>query len=68
LDINGDVVSTILNDTLIAVNIKQLKKAPLTIGIAFGHEKTKAIRACLKNGFIDSLITDAGTAQTLLEE
>ncbi len=68
MDINGNTVTTILNDSLIAANINQLKKTPKTIAIACGQDKKNAILSCLNNGFINVLVTDTQTALDLLEE
>ncbi len=41
-------------------------KIPVRIGIAGGKEKTEAISAAVKGGYINVLITDLQTARELL--
>ena len=41
-------------------------KIPVRIGIAGGKEKTEAISAAVKGGYINVLITDLQTAKDLL--
>ena len=38
----------------------------LVIGVAWGQEKVKAIKACLVGGYISALATDQATAESLL--
>lgn len=67
-DIGGNKIETPVNDCLIGINDGQLKKTKLTVAIAGGQEKVEAISACLKNGFIDVLVTDSGAVLSLLGE
>ncbi|MBW4829266.1 MAG: sugar-binding transcriptional regulator [Clostridiaceae bacterium] len=62
---NGDSFES--NKRVIGITLEALKKVPLTIGIA-GHEhKSRAILATLVGNYIDVLITDAKTAETVLK-
>ena len=38
----------------------------LVIGVAWGQEKVKAIKACLVGSYISALATDQATAESLL--
>ena len=44
------------------------KNIPTRIGIAGGPEKLAAIRAALRGGYVNVLITDLDTAAALLDE
>ena len=67
LDKNGMSIETILKDSLIGANLRQLEKTPKTVAIACGQEKVNAILACLNNGFINVLVTDSQTALSLAD-
>jgi len=53
------------DDRVIAVTLEELKKTPRVIGVAGGERKVEAIRACLKGGYINVLVTDKFTAEKL---
>lgn len=56
-------------DTLgLALSTRQLRRIPNVIGVGGGPEKTEAIAAVLKGGWIDTLVTDAGTARRLVND
>ncbi|MGH3648954.1 MAG: sugar-binding transcriptional regulator [Micromonosporaceae bacterium] len=55
-----------LADRVIAISVEQLRQVPEVIAVAGGAQKSEAIRAALRAGFITSLVTDAGAAQALL--
>lgn len=54
------------NDRIAAMSIKQIKKVKNKIAIASGTEKANAIKAAIKGGFINILITDVACAESLL--
>ena len=45
-----------------------LKAMPNVVGLAAGAQKVEAIRAVLRGGYLDVLITDEATAALLLRE
>lgn len=67
LDDAGNPVSD-LADRVIAISVEQLRQVPEVIAVAGGAQKSEAIRAALRGGFITSLVTDASAAQALLPE
>ncbi len=67
IDENGEVASNAWNDKVIALDLEELKKIPLVIGVASGKEKIKAIKGALKGQLIHVLITDDETAKALLD-
>lgn len=66
IDTDGNAVKTELDDRVIGISLKQLKKASVRIGVAGGPSKHHAIRAALRGGWINTLATDVDTAQWLL--
>lgn len=65
-DEKGNAVLGDLDDPVIGIKLELVKKCPRVIALAGGKEKTIAIKAALKGGYIDVLITDKITAQRLL--
>ena len=56
-----------LDDRVIAITLEELKKTSRVIGVAGGDRTVEAIRACLKGGLVNVLITDKFTAEKLLK-
>ena len=52
---------------LIAVSPAQLKRTPLAIGVALSVAKAPAILGAARAGLVNALVTDARTAQAVLE-
>jgi DNA-binding transcriptional regulator LsrR (DeoR family) len=67
-DAQGNTVSSPLDDRVIAISVNQLKKTPRTVAVAGGPAKFEAIRAALRGKWVDTLITDLGVAQRLVDE
>lgn len=65
-DTNGAPVVTPLNDRVVSIGLEQLRAAKRSVGVAGGARKTEAIRAALRGGWINVLITDHQTAARLL--
>jgi DNA-binding transcriptional regulator LsrR (DeoR family) len=55
------------HDDLMAVSIDELRRVPLSIGIAFGREKLRAIIGACRSRLINMLVTDARTARLILD-
>ena len=68
LDKNGQLIHTPIEDRLISTSLEQLKQLPNVIGLAAGASKVDAIRAVLRGGYLDILITDEPTASLLLKD
>ena len=68
LDKDGNLIHTPIEDRLIATSLDQLKAMPNVIGLAAGASKIEAIRAALRGGYLDILITDEPTANLLLKD
>lgn len=68
LDREGRPVSPSLEGRLMSTPLEQLRQLNNVIGVAGGPEKTDAIRAVLRGGYLDVLITDEDTAERLTRE
>ena len=66
IDAKGGKVSTPMDDYLIHISREEIQKCPLTVAIAWGDAKVKAIRSALKSGMVDALITHEETASQIL--
>jgi DNA-binding transcriptional regulator LsrR (DeoR family) len=52
---------------LMAISREQLRRIPLSIGMAIGEEKVHAILGAARSGMINALVTDTRAARHLLE-
>lgn len=67
-DAEGNPVSTFLDDRVIGLNLEDLKKIPWSVVVAGGVEKHEVLRAGLKGGYFNVLVTDTVTAAYLLRD
>ena len=67
-DENGRLVQSSLDGRVIGISFDQLKRTPRTVAVAGGGRKLAAIRAVLRGRWVDTLITDLGVAERLLQE
>lgn len=67
VDEKGQVCKTSVNDRVLGIEIENLKEIPCVVAIASDEEKGKSIKAVLKTGSIDVLITDENTAKNILK-
>ena len=68
LDQDGNLIDTPIEQRLISTPLDKLKQMHNVIGLASGAEKIEAIRAVLRGGYLDILITDEATATMLLKD
>ena len=66
-DSAGDHIST-LDDRVIGIGVDAMRRIPRRVGVAGGPAKYAAIRAAIRGGWVNVLITDQHTAQQLAEE
>ena len=66
LDATGTPLDSDLDELVIGVTREQLRSARRRWAVAGGPRKQEAIRAALAGGWIDTLVTDTGTAEFLL--
>jgi DNA-binding transcriptional regulator LsrR (DeoR family) len=65
-DAYGKPVAHEINERIIGLTLDQMAGIPRVIGVAGGPEKFGVIRAALRGGLIDVLVTDADNAHRLL--
>ena len=65
-DANGKLLAPDLQKRTIAISLDTLKQTPIRIAVARSKEKVPAIKALLKMGVVNTLITDNDTAEQLL--
>jgi DNA-binding transcriptional regulator LsrR (DeoR family) len=65
LDADGQVLAEFSGRT-IGMEVERIGAVPLRIGVAGGAGKLTALRAALRGGLINALVTDAATAEALL--
>ena len=66
-DINGKICKTDINNRAVSINLNDLKKHDMVIGVGGGKGKERSILGALRGGFIDVLVTDLQTANRVLE-
>lgn len=66
-DKEGREIEPPFKDRIIAITEEDYRKIPVRIGVAGGTEKAEAIRAALKGGYVNVLVTDLQTAKLLTE-
>lgn len=65
-DAAGNAVTDPLDERVIGIRLNELKTAGRCVAVAGGSRKTAAIRAALRGGWVNTLITDRATAEALL--
>lgn len=65
---SGDLLHWEGEERMIAASAEQLRKTPLTIGVAATPEKAAGIIGAVRSGMINSLVTDVNTAQAILDK
>ena len=64
----GEHIVTPLCARTIGINLKQIRRLPRAVGVAWGEHKLDAIRGALRGKLVSVLITDRATAEALLED
>ena len=67
VDENGKLIPSDIEDRLISTPLEKLRAMDNVVGLAAGAQKAEAIRAVLRGGYLDVLITDEPTAALLLK-
>jgi DNA-binding transcriptional regulator LsrR (DeoR family) len=67
IDAQGLPVATGLDELVIGVTLDQLRNAKRKVSVAGGVSKFEAIRAALRGGWVDTIVTDTYTAQRLID-
>jgi deoxyribonucleoside regulator len=62
----GEIVHTEIYDRSITIDVRHIRNVPTTVGIATGIEKSRAVAAAIRGGFVNTLIVDSLLARELL--
>lgn len=65
---DGRKVDHPINERIVGTDIEKIRRIRRVIGVAGGIEKTRAIRAAIRGGFVNVLVTDDQSAARLLGE
>jgi DNA-binding transcriptional regulator LsrR (DeoR family) len=63
----GEFIDTDIAERLIAVSVRQLRKARTRVAVASGIERAEAVAGALRTGLVSTLIVDAQLAAAVLE-
>lgn len=67
-DAEGSMIDSPFAGRVVGIDAETIRAVPRRVGIAGGSRKYDAIRAALRGGWIDVMITDVGTARRLASE
>lgn len=65
---NGQEIRWRGQDNLMAISRDQLRRVPLSIGVAIGKEKARAALGAARSGMINTLVTDTRVARLMLDQ
>ena len=65
-DLEGRFVADALRERTIAFDARELRRVPITIGVAGGPSKVRPILGALRAGAVNTLVTDVRTAEAVL--
>jgi DNA-binding transcriptional regulator LsrR (DeoR family) len=65
-DAEGRPIRGVVHDRVLAVDLEELRRIPVVVGVATGAEKAPGVLGALRGKIIDGLVTDAGLALTLI--
>jgi DNA-binding transcriptional regulator LsrR (DeoR family) len=68
IDAQGEPVASELDDLVIGATIDQIRAAKRRWAVAGGERKHTAVRAALTGGWVDTLVTDLATAESLVAD
>jgi DNA-binding transcriptional regulator LsrR (DeoR family) len=68
VDAAGRPMAGELDRRMVGITLDELKAIPARLCVAGGPGKVKALRAALKGGYATQLVTDADTAERLLQD
>jgi DNA-binding transcriptional regulator LsrR (DeoR family) len=67
VDADGEPVAVGLTDRMISTSAAQMRAIPEVIGIVYRTVRTPAVRAAIRGGFVNGLVTHASLAHALLK-
>jgi DNA-binding transcriptional regulator LsrR (DeoR family) len=68
VDSAGHPVAAELSERMICPSADQLRAIPEVLAIAYNRVRSPAVKAAVRGGLVDSLVTHASLARTLLED
>lgn len=68
LDLEGKPIECLAAKKMIGCTVQELKHVPNVIAVAYGNSKVEAIRATLKGGWMNYLVTDLNTAKQICSD
>ena len=68
LSADGEAIGTELSERMIGINAEQMRAIPEVIVIPYGVPKGPAVRAALRSGLVDGIVTHTALAHAVLEE
>ncbi|MFZ7119468.1 MAG: sugar-binding transcriptional regulator [Eubacteriaceae bacterium] len=68
VDKDGGLCNTSINNRVLGINFDDLKNISCVVAVATGREKSESIKAVLKSGIIDVIVTDETTAKRILQK
>lgn len=66
LDAQGRPINHFLNDSIIALSPEKLKLKPMSLLVSGGIDKVQIIRAILRGGYVNRVVTNEAVARALL--
>lgn len=66
LDAQGRPIDHFLNDSIIALSPEKLKLKPMSLLVSGGIDKVQIIRAILRGGYVNRVVTNEAVARALL--
>lgn len=66
INVDGEECATAWRDRVISVEVEQLRKIPLVVGVVSGSDRSAAILAAIKGGLLKGLVIDEVGANALL--
>lgn len=66
LDEHGALVHSPLADRLVGVSGPRLQQVPLVVGVPYGRDKARAVRASVRSGIVDALVAHSSLARELI--
>jgi deoxyribonucleoside regulator len=65
---DGTLADLEFDRRVVSIPLEKLKNIPWVVGVAGSARKAEIVKAALRGGYINVLITDVGLAKALLEE
>lgn len=66
-DLEGRPIRSPFEDRVVGIELEDLRRAPLAVGVAGGPEKVVPLLGALRGQYITGLVTDEQTAEALLK-